>query len=407
MSGTSCVQKTPVCTSSNTCSVAYKTTQRACKQDNNNCIQSVPSCSSNRCVSTSVTVLNATCDSTTGTCARKVECKVDCDCAQGLTCANGKCLSGIIPVYCCSKAGCPAGSKCTDANGNGGYCPNSTDCDKQGGYCTTQGTACRTGYKPSTISCGGALSRSCCMPDQCANKVCPAPTCAEPSKGSCTQKTSSCEPSSGNCTSTSKTYAPVCSAASGATSCSYTTYTCTTTGTCAKRTSTATQVCSMSGTTCTQATPSCTNTGCTYTRKSVAQTCVMSGTTCTQTSPACTNGACTTSAKSLKPACKQSNTDCVQYYPACNTDKECSLATSRVFANSSCNSTTGLCSLTTTSCKTHCDCIQGATCVSGSDGRGTCVIGTKPTYCCSKANCPLGEPCYTTDGKQSTCGLIR
>lgn len=51
------------------------------------------------------------------------QCKVDCDCTQGLLCASGQCIAGFAPAWCCDKSGCPKGQRCTDSNGNAGTCP--------------------------------------------------------------------------------------------------------------------------------------------------------------------------------------------------------------------------------------------------------------------------------------------
>ena len=48
-------------------------------------------------------------------------------------------------------------------------------------------------------------------------------------------------------------------------------------------------------------------------------------------------------------------------------------------------------------CKTHCDCQQGFTCVSGG-----CMQGP-PVYCCAKPGCPGGATCFNPSGTQGTC----
>jgi len=50
------------------------------------------------------------------------ECQVDCDCNQGLLCADGQCLAGFAPQWCCDKPGCPPGARCVDRQGNAKQC---------------------------------------------------------------------------------------------------------------------------------------------------------------------------------------------------------------------------------------------------------------------------------------------
>lgn len=49
-------------------------------------------------------------------------------------------------------------------------------------------------------------------------------------------------------------------------------------------------------------------------------------------------------------------------------------------------------------CASPCDCDQGLLCQNG-----TCVVGTKPVYCCSKPGCPTGQPCVNPNGSSATC----
>lgn len=58
-------------------------------------------------------------------------CTTACDCAQGYDCANGACVSGIVPVYCCDKPNCPAGSGCFSAQtGGDAFCGFTLTFDK-------------------------------------------------------------------------------------------------------------------------------------------------------------------------------------------------------------------------------------------------------------------------------------
>jgi len=103
-------------------------------------------------------------DGSKGTCAGNPPpppppaCKVDCDCDQGEICAQGQCVTGIIPAYCCTKAGCQAGWPCTNPDGSQGTCAGNppppppackVDCDcDQGQLCTPEGT-CVNGFAPA------------------------------------------------------------------------------------------------------------------------------------------------------------------------------------------------------------------------------------------------------------------
>jgi hypothetical protein len=60
---------------------------------------------------------------TTGKCGGAGQCSVDCDCLQGQMCAGGICVNPFIPVYCCTKLGCPKGQACSKLDGSKGTCP--------------------------------------------------------------------------------------------------------------------------------------------------------------------------------------------------------------------------------------------------------------------------------------------
>ncbi|PIE18684.1 MAG: hypothetical protein CSA65_04210 [Proteobacteria bacterium] len=166
MKGTACVQTTPSCSASATCATSSTTLTQSCKQSGANCVQTTPSCAQSACTAKTVIVPNATCNIFTGSCTPSgSKCKVDCDCKQGLKCSKGQCIAIPTPVYCCDKAGCPVGKKCTDKSGNVGTCPTTgiNDCVKNGGYCSPQFTLCVKGFViDPTLSCG-ALALNCCV----------------------------------------------------------------------------------------------------------------------------------------------------------------------------------------------------------------------------------------------------
>src|SRR5213075_2836449 len=39
-------------------------------------------------------------------------CRTACDCSPGLTCSNGQCITGTVPVFCCESDRCPVGQQC-------------------------------------------------------------------------------------------------------------------------------------------------------------------------------------------------------------------------------------------------------------------------------------------------------
>lgn len=142
--------------------------KRSCTQNGTTCVQNTPGCTStNRCALQQRSVANATCNQSTGLCTPNTnQCTVDCDCNQGFLCAQGQCIAGFVPTYCCDKSGCPANQRCTDSNGNPGYCPGTNPCVAGGGYCVVQFSPCRKGTKrDASLSCGGALSLDCCVPN--------------------------------------------------------------------------------------------------------------------------------------------------------------------------------------------------------------------------------------------------
>ncbi len=50
-------------------------------------------------------------------------CKTACDCSPGLGCVSGKCISELLPVYCC-EGSCPAGAQCQHGgDGSMSHCP--------------------------------------------------------------------------------------------------------------------------------------------------------------------------------------------------------------------------------------------------------------------------------------------
>jgi hypothetical protein len=58
---------------------------------------------------------------------KPAQCQVDCDCTQGLMCVKSstgnQCIAGFVPVYCCTKSGCPTSQSCVNPDGTKGTCP--------------------------------------------------------------------------------------------------------------------------------------------------------------------------------------------------------------------------------------------------------------------------------------------
>ncbi|MCB9642632.1 MAG: hypothetical protein H6728_06110 [Myxococcales bacterium] len=285
-----CVQNTPGC-SNNLCSLKTTTVKLSCSQSGTSCVQTTPGCSGTQCTVKTTTIANASCDSTTGKCSPKTAgCQSNCDCTQGLLCANGQCIAGIVPAYCCTNPGCPAGSTCQNPDKTSGTCPSTTqtDCERKGGQCIVQNGNCPPNHKMDTaVSCGNIRALVCCLPatNPCATIRCSGPTCSASSTGGCSQTTYTCDPNLGQCVPTTKTTTP---------------------------------------------------------------TCNMNGTVCVQSTPICSSNQCAVSATSTAPSCTQSGTSCIQSGALCS-NNQC-VKGSQTIANSTCDSTTGQCTLPSNTC---------------------------------------------------------
>ena len=49
-------------------------------------------------------------------------CSSHCDCPQGWDCTNERCISGTLPIYCCTSPGCPDNAECWDSIGEKSQC---------------------------------------------------------------------------------------------------------------------------------------------------------------------------------------------------------------------------------------------------------------------------------------------
>ncbi len=110
-------------------------------------------------------------------------CRTACDCPPGLGCFQGQCLSGFLPVYCCSSQTCPPGAQCQNLDGTMAICPGSADA----GSCCSQpwtqyrqccgGVCVNTDNDPS--NCGGCGTVCSGATPYCGNGSChPAPCTA-------------------------------------------------------------------------------------------------------------------------------------------------------------------------------------------------------------------------------------
>jgi hypothetical protein len=60
------------------------------------------------------------------------ECKTACDCEPGLGCFEGRCLPGIVPVYCCDSDICPEAQQCQHREGGFDRCQDPSCSERVG-----------------------------------------------------------------------------------------------------------------------------------------------------------------------------------------------------------------------------------------------------------------------------------
>ncbi len=389
-----CIAKPPQCKIDTDCG------KPRCGNQGTSCFQTEPKCSNGQCVGSTRLLPNAQCGPA-GKCVKRppAQCKVDCDCSQGQGCSSGRCVTGIVPVYCCSKTGCPAGKTCTNTNGSKGSCPkpvcqSNADCGRA--TCRQSGTSCvRT--VPS-----------------CVNGVC---------RTSSVTSSGFCNTSSGACTSVAfcKT---TCDCPQG--------QACRQTGplpipgqqgVCI-RTRTPTYCCDKAGCPSRHA---CTNKSggqgfcpalckspcdCTAGEDCVGGKCI-TGTKpvyCCDDAAKCPPGAVCRDKSNKAGTCKKqprpckSSCDCIQG-EAC-TKGQCTKSTTPVYccentgcpAGKACKDKNGLNGVCPVLCKEHCDCAQGQRCL-----RGKCTAGSGSVYCCDKKGCPSRYFCYKKGGGTGRC----
>jgi hypothetical protein len=114
-----------------------------------------------------------------------------------------------------------------------------------------------------------------------------------------------------------------------------------------------------------------------------------------------TTGTCKQDSDCGKRTCQNNGPDCSQTVPVCS-QGQCRTLNQKVLG-AQCDNAIGRCRVPKPTCKVDCDCAQGLMCVKGSDGKGQCIAGFVPVYCCNKPGCPAGKPCKDTAGGASTC----
>lgn len=315
------------------------------------------------------------------------KCNSPCDCVQGEACAGGFCATTTKPVYCCTAAGCPAGSECFDKNNLRGTCPRpcTTNCD------CNQGERCVQGACTAQFGVGYCCSKPGCPANQvCYNTNgssgrCPVASCT--SACNCTQgddcRNGTCTrvfPPVYCCSNTNCPTGSACINTSGQWSTCGGQPACTSACDCNQgedcyrgqciRTSPATYCCEKTG--C----PS--GTAC---FDSKGQSGVCPGVQCTtacdcNVGQACLRGRCV----STSPA-----TYCCDKTP-CPSGNTCE---DKLGNFKTCPGKT---------CKNACDCNQGEDC------RGSVCLRVSPAvFCCSKPGCAPNQTCINVDGTSGRC----
>lgn len=94
-------------------------------------------------------------------CATGPTCANDCDCPFDLSCGQGECLPLNRPNLCCDNPACRPGTRCVEADGTGGICPEAPPP-------TDGGVPVGDGGVPTTVPVGAA----CMDPSQCNGGFC-------------------------------------------------------------------------------------------------------------------------------------------------------------------------------------------------------------------------------------------
>lgn len=421
-----------------------------CSDSASECFETQYACdtTTGKCISNRLGFKDSICAQNQGKCTpRSAACKVDCDCPQGLSCVQGRCVASTAPAYCCTKSGCPAGNVCTDATGTSGTCGGVSSCAVNGDcgkpYCTqsnrdcilktptcTGGKCTETSATNTNMVCDaqtGLCKKGCFVDSDCQKATCKqsgklcertvgrclggqCQVSSSSDVGSCDAATGLCKPpatcqSHCDCAQGSFCYQGKCARSS------YPVYCCDNPG-------------CPSGATCygtTSNTPSrcpvlCSSPcDCPEGQDCVTGKCVKKATPvyCCDTPSTCPAGAvcgdksnnrstCPAVSRPCKSAC-----DCTQG-EAC-TNGQCVKSATPVYCcekescpvGQGCISKQQLSGTCPQACNGHCDCPQGFNCISGKCTNDPAI--TSPTYCCSKAGCPTGQFCYHQDGRAARC----
>lgn len=458
--GAKCVDrsnKEGVCPTQVQCISSGDCGQPSCKDAGNDCEELIPDCINGQCSRVPKPAKNATCDSKLGICvSRSPACVQHCECSQGQFCDSGQCKVGPSPVYCCSKAGCPAGANCYEKDGSVGSCQGNNKCVKpedcgisrcsqQGDQCTAlvpvcrADGACESKSSTSTGRCGAdgrcIAEQSCvthcdceqavtcvqgkCVPLSSRRTLCCDKAGCSPGEA-CYKKDGTPDVCGGQkiCSSDSECGTPKCSNTSTSSCRSDVPYCDTRTGACAVRTQTVPMaLCDPTGTKCVPIPPpgckvdcdcdqgfSCVGGQCTVIPGGRAFCCdkpgCVAGQTCTHqdgragTCP--TQSQCSQDADCGKLSCRNSGNDCVVSTPFC--DKQQCTSLSKTTTNAICDTATATCKPRPQGCNNHCDCQQGYFCY-----QNACQRGSYALYCCENPGCPQTAYCVTRAGQTEFC----
>ncbi|MCK6512270.1 hypothetical protein L6R29_20260 [Myxococcota bacterium] len=331
-------------------------------------------------------------DGSLGVCGEKPACQKTCDCPQGEACVQGRCVGGESPVYCCSKAGCPAGAACKTPDDSDGKCAPAPACIKDRD-CGISG--CEQGPQ----GCAEVLAR--CVDAKCdvqrtpkkggcdkdAGKCVEGPACQKdqdcPTRP-CQQIGKLCEKSDGRCIG----------------------------GVCVTKTTQDVGLCGLGTGLCAPPQSCATLCDCPQGQYCVEGKCFKSsfpGYCCEN--PGCPGGAtCYTSASAAGkcPLLCVSPCDCPEGYDCSN--GKCFRGPAPMYCcdnaqgcppTATCKDKTGsvaICPQRPRPCRSACDCVQGEACTGGQ-----CKTSAQPAFCCDKEGCPQGQGCENKTMQSGFC----
>ena len=338
-----CVAKGSLCQKDNDCFPDGKITYTCTPHPQGGCNNITKKCYKGQCITSSGRAAGYLCNPVTKQCAKQL-CKKDCDCPQGQGCVQGACKTTSPRTYCCSKAACPMGAKCSTTASQSSTCPTPSSCKE-------------------TRDCG---------PSHCKNtdaKTCQEflPTCTQ---GACklqaarTVDLSQCDHATGRCKALS----------------------CKVTGDCGKST------CKNTNSECLQETPSCANKACSLKKSRFPRSLAF----CDAAKGICrSNTRCDRHSKCTKMACSMEDWQvCVQHRQVCN------------FFINFCAVDTGRHTVEVRSCDTNTGACKSTTCQNSSTCPRKC--STEPGFCVQQSSvCSFGKCVFVKtrkyDSSISTC----